>query len=374
VHKLVCFKEIEGSDVSSLDDEQQDEIILQAVAIALSQRSSRLAPSGRLDSEFQRQAKQILAEARMLIRDRGDSVPDVSVDYPTTDAIGSTGQLRAEQNLHPAESLMAAEILFDVALPQFAIDPSLVHDAASEAIRAARSLHHAIWRRFPPGAIAYAEILRQRLSDAHYESRLRLSRDLHDRIAHSILAGAQRVELGMDSDDAAGAVDHQNLNDALEILRGALEEVQGLAGELRERVGDSTVAQALLRFVGRNGEHNVPVAIISNGSPRSIPGWMKEELFTITVEAIRNAWAHAEGSSQVKVTFNWSEQNLAIIVSDDGHGFVVGRAPKGSIGVAGMAERAKLIGAEFVLDSSWTAGTLITLTLPVRIPGNSYPN
>ena len=57
---------------------------------------------------------------------------------------------------------MAADLLFGVALP-------FVADAVAEAggqrrdLDVARALHHAIWRRFPPGAIAYVEVLRDQL-------------------------------------------------------------------------------------------------------------------------------------------------------------------------------------------------------------------
>lgn len=318
-------------------------------------RSSRMVTPAGLDPDFAINVRAILNEATELVRDPEFSrLPAVAIDYSSSPEFDRTGRLRADQNLHPAESLMAAEVLFDVALPLLADDCMSDEAFEADAIGVARALHHAIWRRFPPGAVAYAESLRQRLSAAHQESRQRLSRDLHDRVAHTIAAGNQRVELAASEPELPDSV-AGSLSDGAAILRAALVEVRDLAVELRARVGQSSIDDAIRSYV-----QNMPASQASvevSGQPWRLRPWLAEELLAIVVEALRNAKEH--GEALVRVIVEWSPNELEIKVCDQGPGFNRATVRPGAIGLAGMAERAEMIGARFVIDTAPGHGTTV---------------
>lgn len=93
--------------------------ILIEVQALLWARSSPLATTTGLDSEFRRQAESILDEALLALKTGGFNPSPVSVEYGDRASMTNTGLLRATQNRHPADSLMAAEALFGVALPSW---------------------------------------------------------------------------------------------------------------------------------------------------------------------------------------------------------------------------------------------------------------
>lgn len=290
----------------------------------------------------------------------GDSSSIVSDAFLDPDHL-ATGALHAEQLQHPAGAMLAAEMLFDAYLPPFveevgAIDPP-------DVLRAARALHAGIWNRFPAGAIAYTEALRQRTSSAHLESRTQIARELHDRIAQAIIAGVQRVDFVLFTDPPAPMrIGH--LEDAARLLRDALGEVQDLAVALHARVGEDLLDSALARHVGNLFPEDAAVSIGSHGTPLPMPSWKSEEALTILLEALTNWRKHAPDSAAT-VRFAWSTNDVLVTVADDGPGYDDTTESRGRLGLRTMQERATLIGARFGTTSRPGGGTTVTLSIPI---------
>jgi signal transduction histidine kinase len=330
---------------------------------ALQERGSSLASDGALDPVFEEQARSILAESLVLTHpDDGTRVTSpVAVDYASPADFDRIGRLRAHQNADPAENLMAAEVIYFVALPvlvELYVDTSApAADAVALAQRIANTLHHALWRRFPPGAIAYVEGLRVQLAQADQESRKRISRALHDRVAHGIAAGLQRVELSA----LAGDVGH--LDDAVEILRTTLEDVQGMAFDIRQLVGTAFLDEAIKTYLDHS--RSIPPApeFTTAGTPVRLAPDVGEETFTIVLEAIRNVRKHARGATRMHVSTEWLDESVVVRVTDNGPGFDPAVRRGGSLGLVGMLERADAIGATLDIDSC-SAGTRIRLDVP----------
>jgi signal transduction histidine kinase len=354
--------------------------VLDALRSELTLRGSGLVAGGQLDPVLETNSVSILRET--FAKARAGLAPEtdyVSVDYSSPADLRSTGDLRARQNYHPAESLVAAEVLFGVALPlvveQLRLESlerreslerleslerreSLESGANVDAVVVARALHHAVWRRFPPGAIAYVETIRQRLSVANQESRKRVSRDLHDRVAHGILAGIQRIELSVidahDADAAGGPrpeAETSNLREAIAVLRETLDDVQDMATELRQLVGDRTLDEAIRDYVVDSQGEGDAVVVTSHGDARRLAPAIGEEVFTIVREAIRNAREHA-GAASIRVALTWTADRLVVVVVDDGGGFASGDVRASALGLVGMQERAEIIGGRLERESS----------------------
>ncbi|WFR66671.1 histidine kinase [Curtobacterium flaccumfaciens] len=272
----------------------------------------------------------------------------------------ATGVLHAEHAQHPAGAMLAAEVLFDSYLPVFVGEVGAT--TADELLRATRALHAGIWSRFPAGAIAYTEALRQRLTTAHLDSRTQIARDLHDRVAHGVLAGLQRLDLVLLADPPADRRTEQ-LEAAGRLLRSALADVQDLAVSLHARVGDDHLDDALRRHVRDLFPDDDRITVATTGSPAPLPSWRGEEALTILLEALTNRRKHAPGSTAT-VRFDWTATAVTATVSDDGPGFDTSHAAEGRLGQHTMRERAGVIGARLDVESAPGHGTTVRLTIP----------
>jgi signal transduction histidine kinase len=101
------------------------------------------------------------------------------------------------------------------------------------------------------------------------------------------------------------------------------------------------------------------------GDSRDMHPIVRDEVYRIGYEAIRNACAHS-GASRLEVELRY-EHDLVVRVKDDGRGIppaVVTDGKEGHFGLQGMRERACRIGAKLTLDSSAASGTEVTLLVP----------
>lgn len=348
-------------------DAKLDTEVLQRVVRRLHARASDFREQDSLDDAFVDQVRSILGEARQLIRDRESSHAAVSVEYGDAEELAAQGELRAEQNQHPAEALMAAEVLFDEALPPF-LEWADATDV-EQTLHVVRCLHRAIWRRFPPGAIAYTEALRQKLSTSHLESRRRLSRDLHDRIAHGIAAGVQRLDLlrldalATNDQDVAKQVAHITT-----YLRAALTEVQDMAVDLRSQVGKGTLLEAVRAYVIDSSDIPPRVHLSSDGDEFPLSSLQSEETLTIIQEALHNSRRHAANATRIDVHFSWKTTLLEIDIRDDGSGFSLDRLREGALGLTVMRERAENSGSRLIVSSEPGQGTTVSVTIPKSRP------
>lgn len=300
----------------------------------------------------------MLDDARRRYADGTDG--SITSDALLDDEHLATGALHAERMQHPAGAMLAAEVLFDEYLPVFVDEIGATTPAT--VIRASRALHAGIWSRFPAGAIAYTEALRQRVTTANLESRAHVARDLHDRVAHGILAGLQRIDLTLLTDPPAPERTAQ-LEAAATLLRRALGDVQNLAVALHARVGDDLLDAALARHVTDLFPDTSRVTITSHGTPATLANWRAEEALTILLEALTNWWKHAR-EAPVSVRFAWEPTAVTVTVHDEGPGFETDRTAEGRLGQSTMRERAGLIGAVLDVASAPGSGTTVTLVVP----------
>ena len=104
------------------------------------------------------------------------------------------------------------------------------------------------------------------------------------------------------------------------------------------------------------------------GETRDMHPIVRDEIYRIVYEAIRNAFVHSRaGRLAVELKY---EQDLSVRVSDDGVGIdpdVSDKGKTGHFGIQGMRERAARIGARLTFISSPGSGTEITLVVPGKI-------
>ncbi|HEU4690594.1 MAG TPA: ATP-binding protein, partial [Vicinamibacterales bacterium] len=114
---------------------------------------------------------------------------------------------------------------------------------------------------------------------------------------------------------------------------------------------------------------NVREAAFSvDGASKETHPIVRDEIYRIGYEAIRNACLHS-GGDRVEVLLTYGH-DLTLRVSDDGAGMeaeLLDKGKEGHFGIRGMRERAERIGARLTLSSAPGSGTVVTLVVPGRI-------
>ena len=113
------------------------------------------------------------------------------------------------------------------------------------------------------------------------------------------------------------------------------------------------------------------IAVDVEGTPRTLHPIVRDEIYRIGSEALRNAFRHAE-ARQIEVELRYDERQLRLRIRDDGKGmdpkFLTAEGREGHFGLHGMRERAKLIGAKLTVWTAPESGTEIELSVPATPP------
>jgi signal transduction histidine kinase len=211
--------------------------------------------------------------------------------------------------------------------------------------------------------------------DERLEERTRIARELHDTLLQTV-QGSKMV-----ADDALDqAADPLRMRRALEQLsawlgqataegRTALHSLRSSATEKND------LAAAFRRAIDECGMRSSMAGhFLLAGEARDMHPVVRDEVYRIGYEAIRNACVHSEGS-RLDVVLKYDE-DLTLRVSDNGRGIdatVAERGREGHFGLRGMRERARGIGGKFTIATGGSSGTEITLVVPGRIAFQRRP-
>lgn len=198
------------------------------------------------------------------------------------------------------------------------------------------------------------------------EERMRIARDLHDRVGQSL--AYLSFELDRISRRASGQPVETDLQRLREDVRRVVTEVRETLYDLRTEVTETqdlvaTIAGFLERVSARAG---IRVRFEHGDAPR-LPLRLEREIWRIVQEAVSNAERHS-GASTITVCWSSADGTPVLEVVDDGRGVDDGH-PEGqldSYGIRGMRERAEAIGATFELDSRTGTGTTVRCRLLPR--------
>ena len=201
----------------------------------------------------------------------------------------------------------------------------------------------------------YAAVVRERL---------KIARDLHDTLAHSMMAMLSEVRLlrKLQAHDPASLA--EELSNAEQVAHAGLIEARTAIAQMRVNAVRDTglgpaLANAFNRFLDRTGlkgEFLVDPHAGSFGDERA------ETLFRMAEEALRNIERHAGAQSARLRLVSLDESRLKLSIEDDGVGFDPNMPRPGHFGLVGLREQAQVIGAEFLIDSG-KGGTRVTVTL-----------
>jgi len=213
----------------------------------------------------------------------------------------------------------------------------------------------------------------QEIIRAQEDERKRIARELHDDVSPSLLLLTQRL-------DAMTSCPRPKLTDPLrQQLEGlrcqtieALESLRRIAQDLRPRILDDLGLIAALEWIADDliRNHGIETKVEVLGKQQNLPSEVQLLLFRIAQEALNNIRKHAQASMAL-VTVEFTDGKIILTITDNGKGFELpkGRrdlAGTGKFGLAGMQERAQLMGGQLTLKAQPDKGTSITVEVPVQ--------
>ncbi|MGC4051235.1 MAG: two-component regulator propeller domain-containing protein [Paludibaculum sp.] len=222
------------------------------------------------------------------------------------------------------------------------------------------------------------------------DERTRIARELHDTLLQSFHGLILRFQAARDMLPGEPEAACEALGSAIDRAAAAITEgrdaVQALRGEEEcDDLGES-LAMVDREFRDELTGPQKPGAdtsyrVLVEGTPRQLHPVVRDDLYRIAREAVRNAFRHAH-AKQIELDIRYDEGALRLRVRDDGAGIdpqVLGSGRrKGHYGLPGMRERATSIGGQFEIWSELRRGTEIEVTIPGMIayarfqdPGNA---
>ena len=217
--------------------------------------------------------------------------------------------------------------------------------------------------------IRYRQIAhRQELAGVRSRERADLARELHDTVAHhvsaiAVQAQAGRALAGTDVDSAAALLEVVEVIE--EQASRTLEEMRSMVGALRDGDHADLSPPHGVHDVERLARADGPGPLVSvqlTGSLRDLRPSLDAALYRLAQEAITNARRHAQHATHVTVRVVADDECVHLSVDDDGHHGHTSPAP--GFGLAGMAERTKLLGGTFSAGRQPDRGWNVTAVLP----------
>jgi signal transduction histidine kinase len=210
----------------------------------------------------------------------------------------------------------------------------------------------------------------RRVVAAQEAERQRIARDLHDETGQALTA------LGLGLRGLAGKLSGRN-KDALHTLHkletltaDSLKELQRVMTDLRpSHLDDLGLSAALRWYATRIQEHSsLHIRVDIHGEECDLDDAMKLTIFRIIQESLNNIIKHAQ-ATHVNIHVHYDEKNVRISVFDNGIGFdrdqvQQRRTNRPSLGLAGMEERAALLGGTLTVQSRPGYGTEVEALIP----------
>ena len=214
-----------------------------------------------------------------------------------------------------------------------------------------------------------ADLLEQlwsQLLQAQEDERRRIARELHDELGQSLTAlkiNLQQIREGCDDGEA-------RLVDSIEVSNQALQQVRGMALDLRPSILDDLGLVAALRwFVSRQSQRTgIEGSFIADPERFRLDPELETVCFRIVQGALTNVARHSHAKS-FSVELLLRSETVRLNISDDGDGFDMESTFQSvisgnSLGLAGMRERVEMIGGTIEFLSHPGDGTEIHINLP----------
>ena len=199
------------------------------------------------------------------------------------------------------------------------------------------------------------------------EERLRIARELHDSLTHSISVIRVQAGVAVHLARKRGEEVPPSLLAIQEAGADAVRELRTTLGVLRSAEdGDCSGIGQLDSLVARARAAGLPVTVTVTGAERPLPPEVDQAAYRIVQEALNNVSRHA-GRACASVLLHYTPAALLIQVDDDGTGASTQPAIPG-LGLIGMRERVTALGGRLHAETAGGGGFQVRAELPTRAP------
>jgi signal transduction histidine kinase len=219
----------------------------------------------------------------------------------------------------------------------------------------------------------------ERARHAAAAERVRIAREMHDIVAHSLAVIVRQAEGGRYAAGKNPQLAVQALEAVVSTAREALSDVRGIVGALRgadarttgggvpDDVGPQPTLDDVPALVERMRSAGLSVALRTSGTPRELDRAVSLAAYRVVQEALTNVAKHAGSGAHADARVDWSGTGLEVAVTDTGGAAApsLDGEPSGH-GLLGMRERVTLAGGVLVAGRQPDAGFAVRARFPVR--------
>ncbi len=200
--------------------------------------------------------------------------------------------------------------------------------------------------------------------------RNRMSRELHDTVVHTLSGLAVQLETTKAYLHVNPETAQQLLDQSLGAARSGLQETRRALKALRasplDDLGFVLAVRTLMATAAERGK--LALAVSLPDQPLVLSPEVEQCLYRIIQEAVENVVHHAN-AQHLGITLSTRAEDAELVIQDDGIGFDLDKAiVPGHFGLAGMKERAELIGGRLTIASKSGSGTTIRLVIEGHKP------
>ena len=207
----------------------------------------------------------------------------------------------------------------------------------------------------------------ERVTKAQEDERMRIARELHDDTIQALVVLSRQMDIIASGKQGISDEKRRLIEDLRNQATNIMAGLRRLSQDLRPPTLDRLGLVPALEWLASNVEKHsgIAVKVRKNGAERRLSSEAELLLFRITQEALNNVWRHSE-ATHAEVLVDFGEGKTIITVRDYGKGFNLpypadSLTRYGKLGMAGMKERARLLGGNLVVQSKPGEGTTVTV-------------
>jgi signal transduction histidine kinase len=210
----------------------------------------------------------------------------------------------------------------------------------------------------------------RKVVSAQESERQRIARDLHDETGQALTAIGMGLRALADETDESRR--HNTLSQLQSLTSDSLVELQRIIADLRPAHLDDLGLSATLRWYASRIQEltSINIHMDIKGAEPVLDDAVKVTIFRIVQESLNNVTKHSE-ASHVNVHLDYQRNNARISIRDNGKGFSMNNfhndVERVSLGLAGMQERAMLLGGSVKVHSLSGYGTQMDAEIPYQV-------
>ncbi|CEJ12532.1 Signal transduction histidine-protein kinase/phosphatase DegS [bacterium YEK0313] len=206
------------------------------------------------------------------------------------------------------------------------------------------------------------------LQSIREEERARISRELHDELGQTLTA--LKMELGWlrDRMPAAPELPRLRVDRLMSIVDQAVVDLRRIAADLRPLILDELGLVLAVQWLAQSlsGRHaDLALTLSFDREDLAYSDEVSTAAFRIVQEALTNIIRHSR-ARRAAIGVRHEAGELRLEIRDDGRGMDLRASWPGRLGLAGMAERARMLGGSLAVDSAPGAGTTVRVRLPLK--------